>query len=96
MLYDFLCHSYLSEEDRKSESVFVIEAIASFLQRIPQDKYNIYFDEAASTLIRKAAPFIKTISEKVRLLGDILVKNQPNNYIHAKIVEKLSLSILDY
>ncbi len=96
MFYDFLCHSYLSEEDRKRESVFVTEAIASFLKRIPQDKYNIYFDEAASTLIRKAAPFIKTISEKERLLGDILVKNQPNNYIHAKMVEKLSLGILDY
>ena len=96
MFYDFLKYSYLCDAEKKKEAYAVTEAIASFLKRIPQEKYNIFFDEAASTLIRKAIPFIESVADKERLLGDILVKKQPMNYLHSKMVESLSLSILDY
>ncbi len=64
MFFDFLNCSYLSIEERQKESLNVIYAIAGFLNRIPQEKYTIAFDEAASTLIRKALPFISTIEDK--------------------------------
>jgi HD-GYP domain-containing protein (c-di-GMP phosphodiesterase class II) len=96
MFFDFLNCSYLSIEERQKESLNVIYAIAGFLNRIPQEKYTIAFDEAASTLIRKALPFISTIEDKEGLLRDILVKKQPANYMHSLMVERISLSILDY
>ena len=96
MFFDFLNCSYLSIDERQKESLNVIKAIAGFLNRIPQEKYTIAFDEAASTLIRKALPFISSIEDKERLLRDILVKKQPANYMHSLMVEKISLAILDY
>lgn len=96
MFYDFLNYSYLNLEERKAEAYHVTEAIAGFLKRIPVEKYSIFFDEAASTLIRKVTPFISSIEDKERLLGDILIKNQPINYIHALMVDKISSCILDH
>ena len=94
IIYNPYLFSFINE--RQKESLNIIKAIASFLNRIPQEKYTIAFDEAASTLIRKALPFISSIEDKERLLKDILVKNQPGNYMHSLMVEKLSLGILDY
>ena len=96
MFYDFLKYSYLCDAEKKKEAYDVTLSISSFLKRIPQEKYDVFFDEAASTLIRKSLPFIESIKDKEKLLGNILIKNQPMNYIHAKMVEGLSLSILDY
>ena len=39
------------------------------MKRIPQEKYDVFFDEAASTLIRKSLPFIETIRKTYQQLS---------------------------
>ena len=95
IIYDFLRHSYLPYEEQKEEATYITRCLVNFVEKVPMSRFNAYFEEACATTFRKALPFLANPDRKEKLLTDIVLKKQPLNYVHSRMVERLSLAILD-
>lgn len=95
MIYDFLKHSYLSYEEQKEYAAYITDCVVGFIKKVPARRFNVFFDESCATIFRKALPFLATPDQKEELLTQVILKQQTLNYVHSRMVEKISLAILD-
>ena len=96
LLLDFVKHSYVRDIEKEDVGMFILTHSAKLVKRVPKDIYFRVYEHAASCqIVKRAISFLKDMDIKEKMFDDVLLERQEFNYVHSKMVEKISLLILD-